>query len=573
MAEGSREAAERDARATRRGNQTGDADATPEGFGGGPPDPRADPARMDRLEQQLVPLLGLPEAMAAQMAEVKKLLENFGGDGTSGGGEGTGKRELRPPPPAPRGAAELEYDLPEEGDAKPKGRETLAAEEADPTPEDLEQQVADMMHAIKVQASREAEAFLDPGTRGEMTAEDGAKILRRLQGSEVPESKPMKQPRFQRGGGDQPPLDLLKRVEVSKEAALERWKEVRTFAQSAAQYYTWNKGERLNVKTKAGRQLLVQAVEANFTAESRIQWRTWSAGHLWYEERRNSSILGRHDPGRGGPGGGRMADTRLTNIEGLLVGAFLPKVDTGDGSEEAAVEDFVTAAVFAFLTEYEPRPTSTLLDFVDVEFSRFAFQPVDRHGLPRDVVALENSFRAVLRHASAARRIRRSVEANPAGIEYVLEPPTITEINRILREALPGPLLEQYREAVARLRESPGAPSQGTPEEFFKTLKEIQYNANGPSKFIQSSWPTEFVGAASPKRTRIRRIDPRDLTCFHCGVRGHVSADCADKKAGKEATAEGKAAWKAFKDRKAERRRQYASRQTTVAGTSAAAEA
>lgn len=562
-------AAERDARAAARGNQSEDADAFPEGIGGGPPDPRADSSRMDRLEQQFVPLLERQEAMGAQMERVTKLLEKFEGDGASGGGEGAGQRELRPPPPAPRRAAELKDDLPEEGDAKPGGQETLA--EADLTPEDVEQQVAAMVHAIKVQASREAEAFLDPATRGEMSAEDGAKILRRLQGS-AQESKPMKQPRFQRGGGDQPPLDLLKRVEASKEAAIERWKEVRTFAQSAAQWYTWNKGERLNVATRTGRQLLVQAVEANFTAESRIPWKVWSADHKWYEARRNSSILGRHDPGRGGPGWGRVAGTRLTNIEGLLAGAFLPKADTGDGSEEASVEDFVTAAVFAFLSQYEPRPTATLLDSVDVEFSRFEFQPVDRHGLPRDVVALENSFRAILRHASAARRIRRSVEADPAGIEYALEAPTIPEITRILRDALPGPLQERYREAVARLRESSGATRRGTPEEFFQTLKEIQYNAGGPSDFIERYWPTEFIGAASPKKSRIRRtlVDP---TCFHCGVRGHVAADCSDKKAGKEATAEGKAAFKDYKDRRAERRRQYAARQATAAGSPAAADA
>jgi len=268
-----------------------------------------------------------------------------------------------------------------------------------------------------------------------------------------------------------------------------------------------------------------------------------------------------------------MAETRLTNIEGLLAGAFLPKADADDGSEEAAVADFVTAAVFAFLSEYEPKPTSTLLDFVDGEFSRFAFQPVDRHGLPRDVVALENSFRAVLRHASAARRIRRSVEANPAGIEYALEPPTIAEVNRILREALPGPLLGLYPEAVARLREaSPGATPEGTPEEFFKTLKDIQFNAGGPSKFIEIYWPDEFIGAASPKKTRVRRVQ-HVPTCWHCGIRGHVAADCSVKKAGKEATAEGKAALKAYRDRRAEKKRQFAARQATAAEPPAAADA
>ena len=160
MAEGSREAAERNARAARRGNQTGDANAPPEGFGGGPPEPRADSSRLDQLEQLIVPLLGLPEAVAAQTAAVAKLMEKFGGDGASGGGEGAGKREPRPPHPAPRGAAELGYDLPEEGDANPKGRETLA--EADPTPEEVARRMADMRHAIKVQAFRETEKFLDP---------------------------------------------------------------------------------------------------------------------------------------------------------------------------------------------------------------------------------------------------------------------------------------------------------------------------------------------------------------------------------------------------------------------------
>ena len=55
-----------------------------------------------------------------------------------------------------------------------------------------------------------------------------------------------------------------------------------------------------------------------------------------------------------------------------------------------------------------------------------------------------------------------------------------------------------------------GTPGE-TPEEFFKTLKEVQYTEGGPEAFIRRFWPSEFLVALRAQRRRSKLRSGQEL--------------------------------------------------------------